>query len=178
MKDVTLENPNLDSSDACDTALLPFKNGVKMNVDPQEDQMTSSSGLGLIKLDRTDEAAATEASLSSPIVSSQIEAGQCPVSEAEAGLTYNNVRNLLCESIDQSSKDDSCFAGTQEISQEPDTSEAKEWETKEMNSCLVSIESFQKDGDVMETTGLTQSENGATAEKCIEKSQDASGDNL
>lgn len=84
VKDVTLENSNLASSFASDVVPLPFKNGVKMDVDPKEDHMTSSTG---IQLERTDEAAMTEASLSYSIASSQVETEQGPMSEAEAGLS-------------------------------------------------------------------------------------------
>lgn len=87
VKDVMLENSNLASSFASDVVPLPFKNGVKMDVDPKEDHMTSSTGLHLIQLERTDEAAMTEASLSYSIASSQVETEQGPMSEAEAGLS-------------------------------------------------------------------------------------------
>nr|XP_048319727.1 uncharacterized protein LOC107430264 isoform X3 [Ziziphus jujuba var. spinosa] len=159
--DVNLENSVPASSDTNDPVPLSTENDVKMDVDHEEIQATPLSVVGFADMDKKEEAASNiskETSLSSPVSSSQVEAGLGTVSGAKEGLPCDTGGQLSYEAVGQS-----CTEPGSEP-QAPAASEVGKDHTKEVNVSLVAFESTEKEAAVAEAP---EGHNGATKDKYL-----------
>lgn len=178
MSDVNVGNSIFASSDTSDPVVLSSGNVVKMDVDHEEVRVSPQSVAQLADLDKKGEATSNiskEASISSPMGSSQVETGPgpVPVSEAKEGVSCDIAGAGELQSL-PTRNDFSIEPGTRP--QASAVNEVGKERTKEADVYPVLCESIQKEVDVAEAP---ESHNGTTKNKNLMKeSADSAGDHL
>lgn len=177
VSDVNLGNSTFLSSDTNDPVPLSSENVVNMDIDHEEGRVLPQSSVQMTDLDKKGEAASDifkEASISSPMGSSQMETVPGPVSAVKEGVPCDVAGELLYKAVNESlpaRNDSSTKHGSKP--QASTASEVGKEGTEEMNICPVLYESPRKDVNVAEAS---ESHNGATVDKNLMK--ESAGDHL
>lgn len=177
VSDVNLGNSTFPSSDTNDPVPLSSENVVNMDIDHEEGRVLPQSAVQLTDLDKKGEAASDiskEASISSPMGSSQMETMPGPVSEVKEGVPRDVDGELLYKAVNESLPTINDSSTKDGIKPQASTAnEVGKEGTEGMNIHPVLYESPRKDVNV---AGVSESHNGATVDKNLMK--ESAGDHL